>query len=195
MDARKLRQAARGKRQEEKKACLLPLAACLLPLALLLASSATATEIQDNSFIASAVKKSGQPVPRFASLKSEKVHMRAGPGFQYPILWIYQKKGLPVEITAEFDTWRRIRDADGDEGWVHLSNLSGKRGVLVKGEGLAPMYKHRDETGALRAKVETGAQGKLLSCRDSWCKVEISALKGYMKRRDIWGALDKENFD
>src|SRR6478672_13751597 len=74
---------------------------------------------------------SGLPVPRFVSLKADKVNMHIGPAKTYEVKWVYQRAGLPVEITAEFENWRRIRDADGTEGWIYHSLLSGKRTGMV----------------------------------------------------------------
>ncbi len=80
------------------------------------------------------ISSSGLPIPRFVTLASEKVFVRTGPALRYPIKWVYQRSNLPVEIVQEFDTWRKIRDMDGDDGWVHQSLLSGDRYGIVKGE-------------------------------------------------------------
>ena len=77
------------------------------------------------------------PIPRFVSMRGDQVFARTGPGTRYPIKWVFQRKNLPVEIVQEFDTWRKIRDIDGEEGWVHQSLLSGKRfGVLKDGQAM-----------------------------------------------------------
>jgi SH3-like domain-containing protein len=170
-------------------------AAVLLFLAAFLFSPMTVHAAEDASVLSSAVKRTGLPLPRWASLKSDKVHMRSGPGTQYPILWVYARKGLPVEITAEFDVWRRIRDIEGAEGWVHQSNLSGKRGLIVIGKGLQAVQRSKDNLSRLRAEAEPGTQGRLLNCENEWCKVEIGGIRGYMKRERLWGVNAQENFD
>lgn len=147
------------------------------------------------SGIASAIKRSGLPLPRWASLRGDEVNMRAGPGFRYPILWVYKRKGLPVEITAEFDTWRRIRDSQGDEGWVHQANLSGKRNFLVKDGKPQPIFRGSDERASLRGEAESGVQGRLIRCRDAWCKVEVDGIKGYMRRESLFGVYADEKVD
>ena len=81
-----------------------------------------------------ALADSGLPVPRFVTLKGDEVNVRAGPGRRYPINWVFLRQEMPVEVVAEFDTWRKIRDFEGTEGWVHQSLLSGRRGALVLGE-------------------------------------------------------------
>ena len=145
--------------------------------------------------ISSAIKRSGMPVPRWASLRGEEVNMRAGPGFRYPINWVFKRKGLPVEIVAEFDTWRRIRDVTGTEGWVHQANLSGKRSFIVKGDKAQPMLRDNNDDATVRAQTEPGVQGLLLHCRDAWCKVSVEGLKGWMKKSSLWGVYDDEKVD
>ena len=145
--------------------------------------------------ISSAVKRTGLPVPRFASLKSDDVNMRSGPGQRYPVEWEYKRKGLPVEITAEFDTWRRIRDIQGTEGWVHQANLSGKRMVLVVGKGMQPVFVNNQANAGLRGQAEPGVQGKATKCDEKWCKIEFDSVKGYMKRESLWGIYPQEKLD
>src|SRR5215213_1305038 len=94
---------------------------------------------------------SGLPVPRFVSLKSDKVNVRAGPTKDHDVAWVYNRAALPVEVTAEFETWRRIRDWEGAEGWVYHSLLSGRRTALV-----APS-KNRDELLEFRIRRETAS--------------------------------------
>ncbi|HVY11962.1 MAG TPA: SH3 domain-containing protein [Alphaproteobacteria bacterium] len=145
--------------------------------------------------IASAIKRSGLPLPRWASLRGEEVNLRAGPGFRYPVSWVYRRKGLPVEIVAEFDVWRRIRDMAGDEGWVHQANLSGKRSFIVTGGKTQPVFRDHTDKASLRAELEAGVQGRLLRCRDEWCKVEVEGLRGYMKKSAVWGVYSQEKVD
>src|ERR1700704_6452203 len=92
---------------------------------------------------------SGLPVPRFVSLKSDKVNVRAGPTKDHDVAWVYNRAALPVEVTAEFENWRRIRDWEGAEGWVYHSLLSGKRTALV-----APQSKKKEELLGLHAKPD-----------------------------------------
>src|SRR5882672_6583138 len=102
---------------------------------------------------------SGLPVPRFVSLKSDKVNMHIGPAKTYEVKWLYQRAGLPVEITAEFETWRRIRDADGTEGWVYHSLLSGRRtGVVItkSKDELVPLHDKADAKSAIAARLQPG---------------------------------------
>ena len=132
------------------------------------------------------------PLPRFASLKSDQVNLRAGPASErYPIEWVFLRRGLPVEITVESGTWRKIRDMDGAAGWVHQSMLSGNRTVLVLGE-TRPIYHDPDERSKLVVRLEAGVVASLKTCQPSWCLVEVGRRKGWIKREWIWGVYPEE---
>jgi SH3-like domain-containing protein len=139
------------------------------------------------------------PVPRFASLKSDEVNLRAGPGEDKPKLWVYQRAGMPVEIIEEFDTWRRIRDYKGVVGWVSASLLSGKRTAIVtdeEGQGDTP---HRrilrakpDAAAAPVAELEPGVIGRLIACDGAWCRIEVKGYEGWLLRTEFWGVFPDE---
>ena len=128
---------------------------------------------------------SGLPIPRFVSLKKEKVNVRRGPSSDHPVAWVFQRKGLPVEIVAEFDNWRRIRDSDGEEGWILRSLLTGKRTAVVAPwrEGqTVPLYGAPNDTGGLVAKVGAGTVGFIDHCTGQWCEVTIGGYDGWFKQ-------------
>jgi len=136
---------------------------------------------------------SGLPLPRFVSLRSDEVNLRTGPGVRYPIDWIYSRKDLPVEIVAEFESWRKIRDWQGTEGWVHHSMLSGRRMVVVMGSRRILRSSDADRADAV-AELEAGVVARLIQCprnRD-FCRVEISRLQGWLRRDEIWGVYKSE---
>src|SRR5260221_10501235 len=140
----------------------------------------------------------GLPVPRFVSLKSDKVNMHIGPAKTYEVKWLYQRAGLPVEITAEFETWRRIRDADGTEGWVYHSLLSGRRTGLVttKATGeLVPLYGQPDAGGAVMAKLERGVVTSVKRCTEGWCLVSGRGFEGYVQQVRLWGVYPGEKVE
>ncbi|WP_211115655.1 SH3 domain-containing protein [Arenibaculum pallidiluteum] len=143
---------------------------------------------------ASAIKRSGLPLPRFVTLRSAEVNVRTGPGTQYPVEWVFVRKDLPVEITTEFDTWRRIRDAEGTEGWVHQSMLSGKRGVVVTGQ-VRSLRRSPGATAAVVARVEPGVMGTLRKCQDQWCEVDLEGYRGWLNRAEFWGVYPDEAVD
>jgi len=137
---------------------------------------------------------SGLPLPRFVSLRSGEVNMRLGPGFRYPIIWIYTRKGLPLEVTAEYDVWRKVLDPEGVEGWISRVELTGKRGAIVTGTQSNLLDK--DEDGSpLVAHLEAGAVGQIVSCAKDWCKLSFDGEKGYLRKTDFWGAYPEEVFD
>lgn len=126
-------------------------------------------------------------VPRFASLRAAEVNVRAGPGVQYPIAWVFLRRGLPVEVVAEFEHWRKVRDGDGAEGWVHRSLLSGRRSAVVRGEVIGVLYRDADAASVPVARVEPGVVADLLACHGDWCRVEAAGLRGWIARARLWG--------
>jgi SH3-like domain-containing protein len=144
-----------------------------------------------------AIGPSGLPLPRFVSLKPDRVNLRVGPGRDYAVSWLYLKPGLPVEVVQEFDHWRRVRDADGTEGWVYQSLLSGRRTVIAAPwqRGHAAFMNLRgspDETSSVVAHVEPGAIGTVRDCTGTWCKIEFPGVTGWLVQTDLWGAYPGE---
>lgn len=137
----------------------------------------------------------GLPLPRFASLKSDRVNLREGPSKDHRTIWIYQKAGLPVEITAEFETWRRIRDSEGTEGWVLHSLLSGRRTGLVAPwmkEGSVPLQSKPNEQSPIVAQLSPNVMGNLKRCDGFWCRMTGEGFDGYIKQDRLWGAYPEE---
>ena len=137
---------------------------------------------------------SGQPMPRFVTLRSDKVNVRTGPGARYPVEWVFERKGMPVEIVAEFDTWRKVRDIQGTEGWVHQNLLSSRRGVIIAG-GVRTLRREPREDAAVVARAEPDVIGQLLECKAEWCRVEVSSLRGWLKRNELWGVYPNEKVE
>ncbi len=129
----------------------------------------------------------GLPVPRFVTIQSDEVNVRTGPGIRYPVDWVYVRASLPVEVIGEFDNWRKIRDEEGTEGWVHRSMLSGRRSVIVTGE-VRPMRRSPDRSAPVVAHMEPGVLASLDVCREAWCEIEVSGLTGWVEAGHVWGA-------
>ncbi|MBY0431676.1 MAG: hypothetical protein K2Q10_10795 [Rhodospirillales bacterium] len=161
--------------------CLLVCALALLPLPAAAAGSSSA-------------EGSGLPLPRFVSLRSDEVNLRTGPGARYPVDWVYARKDLPVEIVAEHENWRKIRDWQGTEGWVHQSMLSGRRMLVVTGKEQRTMRKSDAATAPPAAVVEPGVTGRLLKCprHHGSCLVELGGVQGWLKRDEFWGVYSSE---
>ncbi|MBM85471.1 MAG: hypothetical protein CMM47_05565 [Rhodospirillaceae bacterium] len=139
-------------------------------------------------------KQTGLPVPRYVSLRAEEVNVRTGPGSRYPIAWVFQRRSLPVEVVAEFDTWRKIRDSDGTQGWVHQSMLSGRRTVLVIGD-TRTLRLDPNRSAPVVARMEPGVLARLQACSYDWCEVKVSGLTGWVNRAYIWGVGLAEGID
>ena len=143
---------------------------------------------------------SGFPVPRFVSLKSDRVNMRKGPGTDYPTAWVYRRAGLPLEVIKEFEGWRQVRDADGAAGWVLQSFLSGRRTALVlpwdikQGTPVPKVALRRDDSERARAvaMIEAGVIANLTSCDGRWCRVNIDKFQGYIEQKKLWGVYEGE---
>jgi len=132
-----------------------------------------------------------EKMPHFASLRADEVNLRAGPGERYPVRWVYQRKGLPVEVTAEFDVWRKIRDSDGTEGWVHQRMLAAQRSVVIK-DALRMLHAEPEAAAPIVARAEAGVVARLLECRAQWCEIETQGIKGWLQRNEVWGVFPDE---
>ncbi|PPQ28847.1 SH3 domain-containing protein [Rhodopila globiformis] len=135
----------------------------------------------------------GLPLPRFVSLRSSVVNVRRGPGQRYPIDWVYHRRGLPVQIIWEFETWRQVRMRDGTTGWIHQALLSGQRSFVVS----APEAVLRDQPnpgGQVVARLRQGVIGRLRRCRaaSAWCQVATHGFSGFVRRAAIWGSFPGE---
>ncbi|MFY9894361.1 MAG: SH3 domain-containing protein [Xanthobacteraceae bacterium] len=141
---------------------------------------------------------SGLPVPRFVSLKVDRVNVRGGPDKDHDVSWIYTRVGWPVEITAEFDNWRRIRDSDGSEGWVYHSLLSGKRMAAVQLKSktdLAPLHAKPDAESAVLARLQSGVLGSVKHCNGSWCRLTGDGFDGWIEQHRLWGVYPDEKVE
>ena len=137
---------------------------------------------------AASQKGTGLPLPRFVSLRAGEVNLRTGPGVQYPVDWVFHRQHLPLEIIAEYSTWRKVRDWQGTQGWVHQSMVAAKRTFIVTGDTRTIRLKTDAKSGVV-ARIEAGAVGKLLACPDlnGWCRVEAAGHEGWLRRVDFWG--------
>ncbi len=133
----------------------------------------------------------GAKVPRFASLRSGEVNVRTGPGVRYPVDWVFVRKNMPVEVVAEFDTWRKIRDWQGTEGWVHQSMLSRRRTAVVLGDTITLRRTAAPESPTV-AQAEAGVIGQVIECREAWCRFEAEGVKGWVERERLWGVYPQE---
>jgi len=168
---------SRGFKSHNARARLLPAVAAALLAALPLTSKAQ-TAASDK-------------LPRFASLRSDEVNLRVGPGENYPIEWVYKRKDLPVEIIEEFQNWRKIQDWQGANGWVLDRMVTGKRAVIVAG-ATRLLYRRPDPTSQVAARAEPGVIARLIECQGPWCRIEAGGYSGWVQRIEVWGVLPDE---
>ncbi len=131
------------------------------------------------------------PLPRFVTLKTNEGNARRGPGLTHRIDWIFSRAGMPLRVTAEYENWRRIEDAEGAGGWVHYTLLSGTRAVLVS-QDMAEFRTKPDAASDVVFQAESGVIGRLLECQSNWCRVGTDAGKGWVSTSAIWGVVAGE---
>lgn len=165
--------------------------AALIALQLALATGAQAAQRGET----------GLPLPRFVSLKSERVNMRVGPGETYKVEWMYMKRGLPMEIIQEYDNWRKVRDPQGSEGWILHSLLSGNRTAIVapweqtSSATMIEMRARGDLDAGVVAKLEPGVVTAVESCESGWCRLKAGGASGYVRQTLLWGVYPDETLD
>jgi SH3-like domain-containing protein len=127
-----------------------------------------------------------EKLPRFASLRSDDVNLRVGPGETYPIAWVLKRKDMPVEIIEQFQNWRQVRDWQGDKGWVLDRMVTGKRDVIIDG-GVRALRREPDPASPIVARAEPGVIARLIELKGVWCRIEAGGYRGWVQRSEIWG--------
>jgi SH3-like domain-containing protein len=167
-----------------------------LALGLLLMAGIEPSAAEDNVKQAAVDGIASPPVPRFVSLKSDKVNVRKGPSTDQSIVWVFSRAGLPVEVIAESENWRRVRDSEGADGWVFHSLLSGRRTALVtpwsKEQGAVPLYGSKSTGSRAVAQLQSGVLGSVLSCDGEWCELSVDDYSGYVQQDQLWGVYRGE---
>lgn len=135
------------------------------------------------------------PLPRFVSVRAETARARRGPGLDQRIDWEFVRRGLPLEVTGEYGQWRRVRDSEGQGGWVHHSLLSSLRTGLVRGEAPVALRAAASEGSAVRALAEPGVVVRLEACADGWCRIAAEGVDGWVPRVSLWGVGPDETLD
>jgi SH3-like domain-containing protein len=134
---------------------------------------------------------SGQPVPRWLSLKSDEVHARQGPGLDYRILWEYRAAGLPVQVIAETSEWRKICDPEGAVAWVHRSVVSSRRSLFNPETREAPIRSGRSPDAPVRARLAPRSLISLEDCEEGWCEVRYRRMRGWVPAEGLFGAAER----
>ena len=177
-----MREAAKAKRRE--------LEALALSAALLLAFGIQPAAAGPKPQPAGRETPSGLPVPRYVALKFDKVNARRGPGDDYPLLWVYRAKNLPLQIVAETEEWRRVCDPDGSLAWVHRRTVDSRRTVMNTRRQPVAMRRAPREEAPLAAELVGRALAELKDCKGDWCKVSVGRTSGWVKAAEVWGTSD-----
>ena len=135
-----------------------------------------------------AVQAQNADVPYWATLRWDTVNMRKGPSQDFPIDWVYKRKGLPVQVIRTRESWRLVVDPEGTQGWIERSQLSPKLGALIVGEDVAELREAPNVQAAILWRAEPGVVAELLRCRDSFCEIDVGGRSGWVRRIRIWGS-------
>jgi SH3-like domain-containing protein len=142
--------------------------------------------------------KSRLPLPRFVSLKPDRVNVRGGPTRDHEVAFVYTRAGMPVEIIAESDNWRRIRDWEGAEGWVYHAMLSGRRTAVVTPKDksqLVPLRAKAEDSAEVVARVQSGVLASVKRCTGTWCRITGTGFDGWVVQEQLWGVYPHETID
>lgn len=147
----------------------------------------------------------GLPIPRFVSLKSSEVNLRKGPNYKFPVEWNYKQKSYPMKLVAEFENWRKLRDEDGSEGWIHENLITGNRHAYVRSniyktknqlylnhKSELVLFRYPDENSYPIVRMQIGVIGKLKKCHKEWCKIKIQNTSGWVLKQNLWGVTPDE---
>lgn len=134
------------------------------------------------------LKAQDRVLPYWASLRYEKVNMRAGPSAEYPVAWVYLRKGLPVKVVRVREGWRLVEDHDGEQGWIAASQLDPARGGMVIGTGNTEVHAEPSPASAIKWRAAPGVVARIKACTNNWCEVDIEGRKGWMSAERLWGA-------
>ncbi len=126
------------------------------------------------------------PLPRYVSMKAAEGNVRRGPSLTHRIDWVFKRRGMPLQITAEYGNWRKVQDRDGAGGWVHYALLSGVRTVLIESD-LLPVYALPDPQSQVNAQFETGVVARLEKCSPDWCRISAGGYRGWTLKSNLWG--------
>ncbi|MBQ4874529.1 MAG: hypothetical protein HRK26_00240 [Rickettsiaceae bacterium H1] len=123
----------------------------------------------------------------FVSIKSDKANLRIGPSTDYPIEWVYVRKNMPVYVLEKYEQWRKIKDMEGEIGWMHQSLLSNKHYFITVGKTV--IRNNPDHKAKIKAYVDPKIIGRLFKCENEWCKVKVENITGWIKKKHVWGVV------
>lgn len=141
-----------------------------------------------------AVAAENRPVPYWASLAAGDALMRTGPGRNFPAIWRYRRAELPVKVVQVHETWRKVREPDGTEGWMAAALLTAERTAMVVGD-VRPLRAGPDSGARIMWRAAPGVVGKIKRCAAGWCRFDAGGRVGYIAAGQIWGVEPGETVD
>ena len=154
---------------------------------------AAAVAVAGGATAQSVGRETGEPIPRFESLRYDTVRMRRGPGRKWPIAWVFKREGLPVQVFREYEDWRQVRDPYGDIGWIKRTQLSRARHGLVIAER-APLYREAENDAKVTAVAAKGVVMRLDECSMNWCHARVKGYSGWVRKEALFGVGAQEKF-
>ncbi len=145
--------------------------------------------------LATAASAQDKTPPYWASIASGEAMMRTGPGRNYPGIWLYKRRDLPVRVVKTYPNWRMIEDPDGTRGWMLVTMLSDQRTGIVKPGDPRPIHVEPNDASKVRYRAEHGVVGRISECRGGWCRIAVGKRQGYIRAGDIWGVGETETVD
>jgi SH3-like domain-containing protein len=145
--------------------------------------------------LATAASAQDKTPPYWASIASGEAMMRTGPGRNYPGIWLYKRRDLPVRVVKTYPNWRMIEDPEGARGWMLVTLLSDTRTAIVKPGGPRPIHAEANDQSPVRYRAEPGVVGRISDCRSGWCGIKIGKREGHIRTADIWGVGANEVLD
>jgi SH3-like domain-containing protein len=133
--------------------------------------------------------------PYWASIASGEAMMRTGPGKNYPGIWLYKRRDLPIRVVKTYPNWRLIEDPDGTRGWMLVTLLSDRRTAIVRPGEPRPIHERADPASRVAYLAEPGVVGRIDRCESGWCRIRIGKREGHVRAGDIWGLNAGETLD
>jgi len=133
--------------------------------------------------------------PYWASIASGEAMMRAGPGKNYPGIWLYKRRDLPIRVVRTYPNWRLIEDPDGTRGWMLVSLLSDRRTAMVRPGEPREIRERPDPASRVAYLAEPGVVGRIDRCAQGWCRIRIGKRQGHISTSALWGVGEQEQLD
>ena len=133
--------------------------------------------------------------PYWASIASGEAMMRTGPGRNFPGVWLYKRRDLPIRVLRTYPNWRYVEDPDGVRGWMLVTLLSARRTAIVRGSEPRPIHARPDENSRVRYNAQPGVVGRIDECSSGWCRIKVGDREGFIRTTDMWGVSDGEEVE